>query len=47
MYFKFFKLHSWGKRSVDNRRQFHQRLLGVRCCGLDVYPIRLRPRAFF
>ena len=47
MYFKFFELHSWGKRSVDNRRQFHQRLLGVRCCGLDVYPIRLRPRAFF
>ena len=27
MYFKFFELHSWGKRSADNRRRFIQRLL--------------------
>ena len=27
MYFKFFKLHSWGKRSASNRRRFIQRLL--------------------
>ena len=27
MYFKFFKLHSWGKRSADSRRRFIQRLL--------------------
>ncbi len=27
MYFKFFKLHSWGKRSADNRRRLNQRLL--------------------
>ena len=27
MYFKFFKLHSWGKRSADNRRRLIQRLL--------------------
>ena len=26
MSFKFFKLHSWGKRSADNRRRFYQRL---------------------
>ena len=27
MYFKFFKLHSWDKRSADNRRRLIQRLL--------------------
>jgi len=27
MYFKFFKLHSRVKRSADNRRRFHHRLL--------------------
>ena len=27
LYFKLFKLHSRGKRSVENRRRFHQRLL--------------------
>ena len=27
MYFKFFKLHSWGKRSADNRGQLNHRLL--------------------
>ena len=27
MYFKFFKLHSWGKRSADNRRRLDRRLL--------------------
>ena len=27
MYFKFFKLHSWDKRSADNRRRLNQRLL--------------------
>ena len=27
MYFKFFELHSWGKRSADSRRRFNQRLL--------------------
>ena len=34
MYFKLFKLHSRGKRSVDNRRQFHQRLLYKRWNGV-------------
>jgi hypothetical protein len=27
MYFPFFKLHSWGKRSAVRRRRFIQRLL--------------------
>ena len=27
MYFKFFKLHSWGKRSAVCRRRFDQRFL--------------------
>ena len=27
MYFKFFKLHSWAKRSADNCRRLIQRLL--------------------
>ena len=27
MYFKFFKLHSWGKRSADSRRRLMQQLL--------------------
>ena len=27
MYFAFFKLHSWDKRSADNRRRLIQQLL--------------------
>ena len=30
MYFPFFKLHSWGKRSAVRRRRFIQRLLNGR-----------------
>ena len=32
MYFPFFKLHSWGKRSAVRRRRFIQRLLWERKC---------------
>ena len=31
LYFKLFKLHSRGERSVENRRRFHQRLLKLIC----------------
>ena len=27
MYFEFYKLQSWGKRSVSRRRRFNQRFL--------------------
>ncbi|MBQ3542649.1 MAG: hypothetical protein IJA45_05920, partial [Oscillospiraceae bacterium] len=27
MYFEFYELKSWGKRSANNRRRFNQRLL--------------------
>ena len=35
MYFKFFKLHSWGKRSVSRRRQFNQRFRKIDSFGPD------------
>ena len=50
MYFKFFKLHSWGKRSGDHRRRLIQRLLygknqnpklltfKMLCDGLEITP---------
>ena len=31
MYFEFFKLHSWGKRSVNRRRRFIQCFLKSKC----------------
>ena len=31
MYFKFFKLHSWGKRSADNRRRIESAVTSAQC----------------
>ena len=36
MYFPFFKLHSWGKRSAVRRRRFIQRLLEGNIINLSV-----------
>ena len=33
MYFEFFELKSWGKRSANNRRRFNQWLLQGSLCG--------------
>ena len=43
MYFEFFELKSWGKRSANNRRRFNQWLLKgeplrLRRCGRGVAP---------
>ena len=33
MYFEFYELKSWGKRSANNRRRFNQWLLQGSLCG--------------
>ena len=42
MYFPFFKLHSWGKRSAVRRRRFIQRLLKGKALQEAILSIRSR-----
>ena len=42
MYFKFYKLRSWNKRSTSRHRRFHQRFLNRRSFYLEVRQLETR-----